>query len=797
MANMPKITLGIPTMKRFATFLDKNLDLYLANDLWDEIVVVDETGEDYDALVKKYGKEHPRIKLFKNQKRLGAMCNKLEVISKAKNDIVCLMDSDNFAGHDYLQAFLRFIKHHGYDSKTIYMPEKLIGTHYDFSKLPQAVTADNWTFVIDKENAYLNVGNYIVPKSIVTPAVLHYARQQKNIGIDVLILNHLLVGTKKYKLQRVPTMQYQHVVHQNGFYDSTAQECVQEHDKYRICQPQELAQCVVQISDWYGRFGNNVIQVAHAIEKALDYDAIRVELPAHELFNNQTIIEFPAGFKGKDTLVVRDNYYFAKSHRQWTLADERTFYRVWIWPLLKPEMKQAVESQASLDTVIHLRSGDVRSQLHVPFYAQPCSAFYKAVSSHQQVHKKSKDKVLIVTEDLQHVLLPVILSTYFSNAEIQCSSLENDFVSMLRAKHLVTAASSLDFAAVRLSRNIQEVTVAAPFLPNPDWWNVNNLNNWMKGSQLVVNGVTSIGYKGRSATTLSEYTQAMMRADYATALITVQQKEVEQQEEEKEEKAENPKVIFVAMAIGDKYLQEFNRLFRPNLEKYIAKHGYDVRVETELIDKQFGTHVLPQMMTLQKLLLCSQSWSQKYDFVVWIDADILVNINSPAIHTRMQNEKKIGIVDEYAQPTPADRIMFQKHHGWEDNAPDYYKLHGGFSLPNATQVLNVGMMVMQPKYHRVYLEELYNKVIQEARNPARGFHYEQSSIGYHLQQDKMYTLLPAEWNRIWAIYRDLHRLATVNAKDEDLTSHLKQVFGETYFLHFAGHTDFHKVPLLL
>jgi len=48
---MNKITLGIPTLNRFDSFLKNNLEKYLQNKLIDEIVIVDENGQDYEKMI--------------------------------------------------------------------------------------------------------------------------------------------------------------------------------------------------------------------------------------------------------------------------------------------------------------------------------------------------------------------------------------------------------------------------------------------------------------------------------------------------------------------------------------------------------------------------------------------------------------------------------------------------------------------------------------------------------------------------------------------------------------------------
>ena len=71
-------------MRRWV-FLEKYIPLYLENPYIDEIVIVDETGEDYAKIVSKYSSE-PKIRVYQNDKCLGPFLNKLKCMNYATND---------------------------------------------------------------------------------------------------------------------------------------------------------------------------------------------------------------------------------------------------------------------------------------------------------------------------------------------------------------------------------------------------------------------------------------------------------------------------------------------------------------------------------------------------------------------------------------------------------------------------------------------------------------------------------------------------------------------------------------
>ncbi len=242
------------------------------------------------------------------------------------------------------------------------------------------------------------------------------------------------------------------------------------------------------------------------------------------------------------------------------------------------------------------------------------------------------------------------------------------------------------------------------------------------------------------------------------------------------------KVLLVTIAIGERYIQEYNRLFRPSQEAYARRHGYDFRVITDYIDPSAK---IPDLISFNKILVCSPPWAQTYDFVIFVDADVLIRTDAPPIHLFTDFGDTIGVVDEYSQPTLERRLAFQQRMGWEPNASAYYKLCG-FDI-ETNMVFNTGVLVMQPKKHRTFLESIYFKHRVRAIGHPRRFHFEQGCIGYELQRNGgKFTLLPNSFNAVWGLYKDC----------DDKQWGLQEFIDAQYFVHFAGKSDFDKIPSL-
>jgi len=235
----------------------------------------------------------------------------------------------------------------------------------------------------------------------------------------------------------------------------------------------------------------------------------------------------------------------------------------------------------------------------------------------------------------------------------------------------------------------------------------------------------------------------------------------------------------VTVVIGEKYLQEYKRLFKQSQKMYAKKHGYDFKVVKNFLDDTYKDNNMS--FYFQKFLVCSQTWSTEYDYIIYVDADVLININSPPIHNYVDYENFIGIANEYSQPTNERRISIQRKMGWETSATDYYNLCD-FNL-QTDMVFNSGVLVFQPKIHGEYLQNIYNKHLPKSIHHSRGPHYEQTSLGYELQKDNKYKILDNKFNAIWGLVK----LDNIENKS------LKYYFKQNYFVHFAGHCDFDKV----
>lgn len=87
-----------------------------------------------------------------------------------------------------------------------------------------------------------------------------------------------------------------------------------------------------------------------------------------------------------------------------------------------------------------------------------------------------------------------------------------------------------------------------------------------------------------------------------------------------------PTTCVVSIVIGEAYLENFNRMSRARLEAYCARHGYDLKLITDPIRELPG-----KKFTWQKLLLPECPWWRDYDQMCFLDSDILIAKDAPAL----------------------------------------------------------------------------------------------------------------------------------------------------------------------
>ena len=229
-----KISVCIPTMNRFDTFLKNYIQQYLSyleKNIIDELIICDENGEDFDKINAHFSDallKYPSFRVYKNDAVLGVFQNKLKVASLACSDFIAIMDSDNFADETYFIAAKQYMASNTFNKHVIFAPSFAKPT-FSYKQFSNAVvTKQNLKdyYRAGNFNVLLNTGNYIVSKNIFDEIQYDSRVMYYISACDVLFFNLLCFQQfEDFQLHVLQDMEYTHVVHGGSIYTNTIRNC--------------------------------------------------------------------------------------------------------------------------------------------------------------------------------------------------------------------------------------------------------------------------------------------------------------------------------------------------------------------------------------------------------------------------------------------------------------------------------------------------------------------------------------------------------------------------------------------
>jgi hypothetical protein len=215
------LTIAIPTMRRFS-FLKESLPVYLAHPGVGEVLVCDETGEDCAAIEATPFTQNPKLRLVRNEKRLGIYQNKRKAMTLATCPFVACLDSDNHFDEEWLDTITNLLKKS--DGKTIYASADFKCANIDtggmtypceeFSGLKLDAASWNTIFKIPRWNFLLNDGNWVVPYKACL-ALPEATTSESLEAADAIYMLREFVS-KGFVVYYVPDLAYLHTVHSDS-----------------------------------------------------------------------------------------------------------------------------------------------------------------------------------------------------------------------------------------------------------------------------------------------------------------------------------------------------------------------------------------------------------------------------------------------------------------------------------------------------------------------------------------------------------------------------------------------------
>jgi hypothetical protein len=256
--------------------------------------------------------------------------------------------------------------------------------------------------------------------------------------------------------------------------------------------------------------------------------------------------------------------------------------------------------------------------------------------------------------------------------------------------------------------------------------------------------------------------------------------------------AEHKRAI-VSLVAGDKYIDLWNRLSRPNWLGYADFAEADLILITEPLDK--SERAENRSIAWQKLLVLNQPWSARYERILWMDSDIIISKFAENVFDYAKNQNKIGICVTDERLSEIERVLLlEKRHNlhfkagltsaiWREDIKNRYLKEN--LQPKFERIFNTGVMVLTPRLHNDLLLETYE-------NDDFGRSYEQVVLSHKIQERKLEAILPVKFN--WGIQETVHLNLLNNPHAEKLGVPIEKIIAffvqseidNGYFFHFYG-----------
>lgn len=213
------LTIAIPTMRRW-TFLKDSLPLMLEREEVGEIVVCDETGEDADMLENHL--QHPKLRVIRNEQRLGIYHNKRKALSLATYPLVAVLDSDNVFPDAWFDTLAEHanpeLKDLCYGSPMFQSIHTETGKAWMPCKSFNGMRLDktNWNSFLHRPfwNHLMNDGNWVVPRDAIRclPELVPKEYEAAAMYCDAMYMLRCFIENG-YTMYYVPDLSYNHLVH--------------------------------------------------------------------------------------------------------------------------------------------------------------------------------------------------------------------------------------------------------------------------------------------------------------------------------------------------------------------------------------------------------------------------------------------------------------------------------------------------------------------------------------------------------------------------------------------------------
>lgn len=209
----------------------------------------------------------------------------------------------------------------------------------------------------------------------------------------------------------------------------------------------------VKINSWFGRLGNNIVQVTNALHIGLYYN-INVIIPKHYFFNTMYIKindDINMNINNLVNLTTENNFFSIPNdniHRKCIEINYEETLRLLKKIILYPKTKTTLNDN---DLIIHIRSGDIfKEGPHKSYISCPYSYY------DQILKNNSFENIYLVSENKLNPIIDKLLKNY-PNIIFKIRTLDEDISMVLESRNVVMDFGCFIPELLKVSNNIRKL----------------------------------------------------------------------------------------------------------------------------------------------------------------------------------------------------------------------------------------------------------------------------------------------------------------------------------------------------
>ncbi len=250
------------------------------------------------------------------------------------------------------------------------------------------------------------------------------------------------------------------------------------------------------------------------------------------------------------------------------------------------------------------------------------------------------------------------------------------------------------------------------------------------------------------------------------------------------------RATIVSFVIGEIYARTWSRMCSHSWIRYAERTGVDIIILQHRIDASD----VDRSPAWQKLLILDQPWSQRYERIIWLDSDIIINQAAPDILEYGGPIEKVGLCEDSGRLSAAEAQIYLERKTntvfsprdvfttWRHATRERYIL----CKTSPHEVLfNTGVMVLSPEHHNDLLKSVYTC-------PEMTRLFEQPELSHRLLEQDLAHVLSPRYN--WGLIEPIELIFNCGMIGEETPEFMAQVMHVivrsqlncAYFLHFYG-----------